>query len=459
MKTLCLCALFVLLIGCGSAPPDAPPMPEVRLMILEPAHFHAALIQREMYPWISKRVSVYAPVGSELIDYLNRVSLFNNRAENPTSWEIDVHSSPDFFERMLRERPGNVVITSGRNRGKIDRILASIDAGLHFLADKPWIISSPEMPKLEQALDKAERKGVIAYDIMTERHEISTNVQRELVNDEGVFGKLTTGSPAQPAITAESVHHIMKLVAGVPIKRPVWFFDTNEYGEGLADVGTHVVDLVQWTAFPEQRIDYRSEIQMLDGEHWPTAVTKEEFQRVTGAGDFPASVSGYVKDGKLQFFCNNRVVYALRGVHVKLDILWNWEAPPGTADSYVAVFRGTKAHVELRQGKAENFRPEVYVVPNGEAVKTEVFAALSKKVAGLQQKWPGVAVEERGAEARIVIPDRYRVGHEAHFAQVTNLFFSYMKSPKSMPEWEKSAMLAKYFVTTKGVELGQRKTK
>jgi hypothetical protein len=73
----------------------------------------------------------------------------------------------------------------------------------------------------------------------------------------------------------------------------------------------------------------------------------------------------------------------------------------------------------------------------------------------LQSHWPGLAVEERALEARIVIPEKYRVGHEAHFAQVTSRFFEYMKSPKSMPAWEGPNMLAKYYVSTKGVELGQ----
>jgi predicted dehydrogenase len=52
------------------------------------------------------------------------------------------------MERMLRERPGNVVVLSGRNRGKIDRILAAVESGLHVLADKPWVISAADLPKI-----------------------------------------------------------------------------------------------------------------------------------------------------------------------------------------------------------------------------------------------------------------------------------------------------------------------
>ena len=64
--------------------------------------------------------------------------------------DVEIHASPDFFERMLREHPGNVVVLSGRNRGKIDRIVASVNAGLNVLADKPWIFDRTDLPKLER---------------------------------------------------------------------------------------------------------------------------------------------------------------------------------------------------------------------------------------------------------------------------------------------------------------------
>jgi len=111
-----------------------------RLMVADPGHFHATLLQSKMYPAISPHVSVYAPLGPELIDYMNRISLFNRRNENPTSWDLDVHTSAEPMKALLRDKPGNVVLFTGKNRGKIDRINAALDAGLHVFADKPWII-------------------------------------------------------------------------------------------------------------------------------------------------------------------------------------------------------------------------------------------------------------------------------------------------------------------------------
>jgi len=427
---------------------------EARLMVVDLGHFHAALVQKEMYSWLDKRVSVYAPLGPDVMDYLNRIALSNRRKENPTSWEVELHTGPDFFERMLRERPGNVVILTGRNRPKIDRIRASVESGLHVLADKPWIIKSADLPMLERVLNEAEEKGTVAYDIMTERYEITSILQRELVNDADVFGRLEQGSDAEPAISAKSVHYLMKVVAGVPLRRPVWFFDIDETGEGLADVGTHVVDLVQWTAFPDQKLDYRTDIRVLGGKRWPTVMSRADFEKVTGEAEFPAFVMKHVKGGQLDYFCNNSVQYTVRGTHVKLAILWNWEAATGTGDHYEASFRGSKSRVEIRQGKPEHYIPELYVRPASTSVQADVFNALQRKVAALQAEYPGIAVQESSPEARLVIPERFRVGHEAHFAQVTNKFSGYLKAPQTMPAWEKPNMLVKYFISTKGAEAG-----
>src|SRR5207249_9240794 len=172
-------------------------MADVRLMTLDPGHFHAALVQKEMYPGVAPRVDVYAPLGPDLVEHLNRIAAYNRRPDRPTAWDLEVHTSADYFERMLRDHPGNVVVLSGRNRGKIDRVLASIRAGLHVLADKPWILKSEDLPKVDAALADADAKGVVAYDIMTERFETTTALQRAFVNDPATFGDVVPGTEAE----------------------------------------------------------------------------------------------------------------------------------------------------------------------------------------------------------------------------------------------------------------------
>jgi predicted dehydrogenase len=405
-------------------------MDQFRLITLDPGHFHAALIQKEAYPDVSNRVAVYAPLSSDLTEHMNRVARFNQRAERPTSWELDVHASPDFLARMAADRPGNIVVLSGRNRLKIQYIRAALEAGLHVLADKPWIIRIEDLPALEEALALAGRKNLVAYDIMTERYEITSILQRELVNTPEVFGEIGD-------VYMHSVHHLLKMVAGVPNLRPTWFFDVKEQGEALADVGTHLVDLAQWTLFPDATLDYRKDIEVVSASRWPTPMTAEQFKQVTGQAG-PG----------LDYYCNTQVSYKLRGIPVKFDVLWNWEAPAGGGDTHLAIYRGSKSRVEVRQSAAEKYVPELYVVGD---VGREVL----KKVTELVERYPGIGVEDRGDEFRIVIPQSYRVGHEAHFAQVATRFFEYLRDPGAFQSWENPNMLAKYYVSTKGTAISQ----
>ncbi|HTS29736.1 MAG TPA: putative oxidoreductase C-terminal domain-containing protein [Bryobacteraceae bacterium] len=413
-------------------------MDEFRLITLDPGHFHAALVQKEMYSGVARRVAVYAPLTPDLTEHLARIARFNLRSENPTAWELDIHAAPDYLERMVEDRPGNVVVLSGRNRAKIHRISRSLMAGIHVLADKPWIIEAADLALLEEALAAARSRGLIAYDIMTERYEITSILQRELVNDPEVFGSILPGTPDEPAVYMESVHHILKLVAGVPNLRPPWFFDVQEQGEALADVGTHLVDLVQWTLFPECAIDWRGDLAILAATGWPTPIHSEQFHQVTAT-----------RGEALDYRCNTSVTYAIRGIHTKLDVLWRWEAPAGTGDTHFAVYRGSRARVEIRQGAEENYRPELYVVGASRA-------ALERRITELARRYPGIELQGRANEFRVTIPDRYRVGHEAHFAQVANQFFDYLRHPETYPAWEDANMVAKYFVSTRGVELSRR---
>jgi hypothetical protein len=97
----------------------------------------------------------------------------------------------------------------------------------------------------------------------------------------------------------------------------------------------------------------------------------------------------------------------------------------------------------------------LYVVPADAATKPQVVAAAHAKIGALQKDYPGIGLEDRGAEIRITIPERLRVGHEAHFAQVMGSFLKYLRDRRALPAWERPNMLAKYYVTTKGTEVSR----
>lgn len=422
-----------------------------RVMTLDPGHFHAALVQKEMNG-LDCRAHVYGPLGPDLVLHLQRIAGFNHRSDQPTCWEMEVHATAQWLERALLEKPADIVVLAGRNRHKIDAIQAAVKAGCHVLADKPWILTPDRLPQLKSVLEEADQRQVIAYDIMTERHEITNMLQGRLVRSESVFGELLAGSDDSPCIYMESVHFLKKQVSSVPLRRPTWFFDVDQQGEALNDVGTHLVDLVMCTAFPGSAIALNA-IDLVSAERWPTEVTRNDFQAITGENDFPGVLQKSIEHDRLHYYCNNRVQYRLNGCHVKIDVRWGIEAAQGAGDTHFSVFKGTRSSIEVRQGEEENFMPELYIVPAKLEEKSIIGDAVTQSLKALAVEFPGLTVEDNGSRFRIRIPKALRIGHEAHFGEVTRKFLGYVRRNQPLPAWEMPNMSAKYFVTTKGVEL------
>jgi predicted dehydrogenase len=428
---------------------------EVRLITLDPGHFHAALVQKTMYDQVAPVVHVFAPPGPDVEDHLRRLESFNTRAADPTAWEERMYTGHDFLEKMLTERPGNVVVISGNNRRKAEYIKACINAGLHVLADKPMCIDAAGCRLLEEAFATAEAKGLLLYDLMTERSEITTVFQKELAGNRAVFGELQKGSVEQPAVVKESVHHFFKYVAGEPIKRPGWYFDTTQQGEGIVDVTTHLVDLVMWACFPEQPIDFERDIRMQRARRWPTMISRAQYEKVTRLKSFPDFLKDEVnEDGMLPCYANGEMVYTLKGVHVRVTVRWDFEAPASGGDTHFSIMRGGKANLIIRQGREQNYRPELYVEAVAGADEAVLAAALRKAVGGLQTEYPGVGLAPHGDGWQVSIPDRYRVGHEAHFRQVMERYLKYLVDGR-LPAWEVPNMLAKYRTTTAALEMAR----
>jgi predicted dehydrogenase len=341
LSTLNICAAALVLAACQK-PADQTTKP-VKLLTVDPGHFHAALIQKTSYPEIDSVVHVYAPAGPDLDLHLGRINSYNTRTDAPTNWAVQTHTGSDFFEQMIASKPGNVVVLSGNNQRKTEYIVKSLEAGLNVFADKPMVINTQGFESLKKAFDLAAEKKLLLYDIMTERFEISTVLQRELSMLPEVFGTLEKGTAEQPAITKESVHHFYKFVSGSVLTRPAWFMDASQQGDGIVDVTTHLVDLVQWEAFPEQTIDYNKDIVITSAKRWPTAMTLSQFKAITKLDGFPDYLSAnIVNDTVLNADSNGEIIYQLKGVFAKASVIWNYKAPEGTGDTHYSIMRGTK---------------------------------------------------------------------------------------------------------------------
>ncbi len=111
--------------------------------------------------------------------------------------------------------------------------------------------------------------------------------------------------------------------------------------------------------------------------------------------------------------------------------------------------RGTKANVEIRQGKAEKFTSQLYIKPVNLSEKELIQAFEKQKI-----KYPGIKLIKQNTEWQVEIPAIYHTGHEAHFGEVMERFLQF-QAKNQLPAWEVPNRLLKYFITTKALEMAK----
>ena len=420
----------------------------VQLVTLDPGHFHAALVQKTMYDDVDSVVYVYAPEGNDLKLHMDRINGYNSRAESPTHWKEVVYTGNDFFERMIAEKKGNVVVLAGNNEKKTEYILKALEAGFNVLADKPMAITPEDFELLKKAFDVAKEKNLLLYDIMTERFEINSVLQKEIAMIPEIFGTLEKGTADSPAVEMVSGHCFYKYISGNVLTRPAWFFDASQQGEGIVDVTTHLVDLVQWESFPEQSLDYTKDISIVDAKRWPTNMTASQFKLITKLDSIPGFLKkNLMNDTTLAIYSNGEIDYTIRGVHAKAIVKWDYTTEAGI-DTHYSKIRGTRANLVIKQGKEENYKPTLYI----EQLESDKSYDIQEAFKKIGAKFPGIELYKTAKGWSVKLLEKLVEGHESHFARVTNNFLEYLKN-KNMPVWEVPNMLAKYYTTTKALEV------
>ena len=427
---------------------------EVVLMTLDPGHFHASLVQKYRVPQVAPESYVYAPEGPDVQRHLDRLENFNTRDENPTNWDASVYTGDDYLEKMVEERPGNVVVISGNNAKKTKYIKTCVDNGLNVLADKPMVISPEKYPELEESFDIAEEKGLFVYDIMTERNAITAILQKRLAHTPDVFGQMLEGTEDDPAFIQSSVHHWFKYVAGEPIQRPPWFFDETQQGEAIVGVSTHLVDGIQWAAYPRQVLE-KDDVELLSASHWTTPLNLEQFQKITRLEEWPPYLEEELEDGKLPVYSNGEMNYTLNDMHARVRVEWDYQAPEGGGDTHYSIMRGSKCNLVIRQGEEQDYQPELYVELTGDVDPSSYEKTLQEAVVN-DSDYEGLGITKTGEDTwRVDIPGRHREGHEAHFRSVMEQYLEYLQQGE-IPEWETSYMRVKYYLTTRALEMARR---
>ncbi len=385
------------------------------LLFLEPGHFHAALTLRAANPRIDPTIHLYARPGPERDAFLALVRSFNARTDEPTGWDVRVHEAADPERALVEERRGDIVVLAGRNRPKLGAVARLHAAGLHVLADKPWLTDGAALPDLERAT--AGRP--LAMDIMTFRHEVVAGLAQKIATDPELVGALDMQA-GEPAIDIQSVHHLLKVVNGAPLRRPAWYYDTRIQGDGLVDIQSHMADQAQWILGDGPGFSFERDYELEDARRWTTPVPRELFRASTGLDDFPEALAPQLDAGVLPLACNGEIRYRLRGAPVRQRAEWGQREPEGGGDAHRTTVRGERATVVARRGPETGFRGELHVAPREPGPGFE--ARLSEKLAAWEGEFPGLSQRPSSLGREIVIPAALHTPHEAHFAMVLDDF-------------------------------------
>lgn len=414
-----------------------------RLAFLDPGHFHAALTLRSANPRIHPTVHVYAPLGPDLEAFLALVRGFNDRAEAPTNWDLQVHAGEDSLDRLIAERSGDCVVLACRNDRKIVALDRLHQAGFPVLADKPWVTG----PAALDALTRITAAPPVAKDMITAPYDGLIRLRTLIAGTPSVFGTLT----GSPAIAFDSVHHLVKQVSGKTLKRPPWYYDVRLQGDGIVDIHSHMVDQAQILIAPERIWDFDRDMVIDGARRWTTPVPLALYQDSTGEDAFPDALRDVIRDGVLALACNGEITYRLLGHAVHQRATWEPREPAGGGDTMQVTVRGSGATVIMRQGPESGGKPELHLQPSAQdAFDTRIRDALP----AWRESFPGLEIESSALGFQLLPPARLLPGHEAHFAMLLDRFLDLVEG--GPPPALAPANRARYTLLAKAQEMASQ---
>ena len=103
---------------------------KIEVVVLDPGHFHASLLQKDALAVINDTIRIYAPEGIGVNQYLESIDSYNHRPKSPTTWKKQVYTP--FPGRIVHPllvsqqnvgvsalRAANALLCTGRNPRRI----------------------------------------------------------------------------------------------------------------------------------------------------------------------------------------------------------------------------------------------------------------------------------------------------------------------------------------------------
>ena len=401
------------------------------LHLVEPSHFHAALLLQKLDSRIPGPIIVHGGMKWNEAPFLGWVHSLVS-----CNWDIGrlkVARSQDPIAKILGFRGRSLALLAGQNSLKADRVLRLLQANVPVLCDKPLWTNANTGKGLSDFL-RITNQDIFLDDCMTERFEPTFELQRLLLSEKLPGFEMRPGQPGRVRFHLCNTHHLSKTVGGVSVGREESFFETRTNGDPFADVGTHLVDhyLRLMTALGASTV-YLDENPGKVESYWENIDGKSlSISSETGAIPFPI-----------------RQVWNGGNGATRAKIATEWY--PSSGDQIPPESQSSVVHGECGALSATHYPStnsmvlDLIGLPVGE--RAEWNQILQTILSKLPQPWPKTQLVETRYGIQITHNQSPILDHPARFPLVFNQFLDRIQQNRPLTPFERKKLLQKYAIS------------
>jgi predicted dehydrogenase len=198
---------------------DAKPKYHVRFAVVGMSHDHIYGMVEAMIRGGGELVGVYAAEPERGAAFVKRYP------------QAKMARSED---EILNDASIQLVLSSAVPNQRAGIGLRAMRHGKDFLSDKPGLTSLEQLEEIRKTIEETKKIYAILY---SERLEVKAAVKAGELVQAGAIGKVIQTINIAPHQVVQG-----KGDAGGGTGRPEWFWDTDNYGGILTDIGSHQVD-------------------------------------------------------------------------------------------------------------------------------------------------------------------------------------------------------------------------
>jgi len=400
------------------------------LHLVEPSHFHAALLLQRLDSRIAGPILVQAGTTWNEVPFLR--CLHSLETCNWDFGRLKFVRSQDPVAEILRDHGRPLALLACENSLKADRTLRLLVNNVPVLCDKPLWINATTGKGLSDFL-RITNQDIFLDDCMTERFEPVFELQKLLLTEKLPGFEIRSGPQARVRFHLGNTHNFAKTVAGVPVGRERSFFQIETNGDPFSDVGVHLVDhyLRLMTALGISTTFLDRNPGKVESD-WETI----DFQSLSLSSGTNAIL-----------FPIKQIWQGGNGPSMsKIDTEWIPAGNQATPENQYAIVHGECGSLAATFDIPTNSMVlDLVGLPVGE--RFNWIRILRENIAKFPEPWPHTQIEETRFGVRMKPPQSTGLAHSDRFSKVFEQFLNRIQQNRPLSLFERQKLLLKYAIT------------